>query len=135
MSRRMEVRSVSGLPELLYSVVLTTPNSRLVEPSPELQDQVLRLGNAFILAASHEIENEGTTVYAAYQWPESGPAVLAFVWAINTRHPVDPEDSAPFFFRAFTETKETHEHLLSRDQMEHELALYAVTQFGKPRAI
>lgn len=135
MSRRMEVRAVSGLPELLYSTVLTTANSRMIEPSPELQDQVLRLGNAFILAASHEIENEGTTVYATYQWPETGPAVLAFVWAINTRHNVDASDGAPFFFRALTETKATHEYLLSRDQMEHELALYAVSQFGKPRAV
>lgn len=135
MSRRMEVRAVSGLPELLYNMVLTTPNSRVVEPSPELQEQVLKLGNAFIAAAAHEPEHDGTTVYAAYQWPESGPAVLAFVWAINTRHPKDATDGAPFFFRAFTETQETSFALLSRDDMEQELAGYSVSQFSKPRAV
>ncbi len=135
MTRRMEVRAVDGLAELLTTVVLTTPASRMVEPSPEQQEQILLLGNAFIAQVADEPSSAGTTVYAAYQWPDSGPATLAFVWAVNTRHPAEDMTGNPFFFRAFTETEDTHQHLLSREEMEQELAAYSLRQFGKPKAV
>ena len=131
MARRMVVKSVDGLRDLLAQVVLMTPNSRMLEPSADVQEQVIRLGDAFIHKAAQDPAHDGATIYAAYQWPETGPALLAFVWAINTRHP-DPEER---YFCAFTETKEPSERLLTRDQMEHELALFAVKQFGRPTPV
>ena len=135
MTRKMELRAVDGLSELLTAVVLQTPTSRMVEPQPEQQEQILHLGNAFINKAADDPANDGTTVYAAYQWPDTGPATLAFIWAVNTRHPNEDLTGNPFFFRAYTETEETHQELLSRDEMEQELAAYSLLQFGKPRAV
>lgn len=135
MARRMEIRPVEGLREVLTGTLLMTPASRMFMPSPEQQEQILLMGNAFIGRAALDPENDGTTVYAAYQWPETGPATLAFVWAVNTRRPDDTPAGNPFFFRAFTETQEPHEHLLSREDMEQQLAAYSVAQFGKPTQV
>lgn len=135
MSRKMEIRNVEGVADLLHAVVLQSANSRTLEPSPDLQDQVIRLGNAYISRIAEQPDHQGSTVYAAYQWPDTGPAILAFIWAVNTRHPYDSEADAPLFFRAFTETKEPTDKLLTRAQMEEDLVSYAVTTFGGPRAV
>lgn len=135
MTRRMQIKAVDGLADVLTAMVLTTPTSRMVEPSREQQEMVMVLGSAFIGKAATDPANEGATVYAAYQWPETGPATLAYVWAVNTRYPVEQGTDKPFFFRTFTETKDDQDGLLTRNQMEHELALYSLQQFGKPTAV
>lgn len=135
MARKMEIRLAEGLADLLAQMVLTTPNSRTFEPNADILEQVIRLGNAFIESAAQIDDNAGTTVFATHQWPENGPAVLALAWALNTRHPYEFGSANSFFFRAFTETKETTEQLLSRYDMEYELGLYSVQQFGRPRSV
>jgi len=135
MARKMEIRPVRGLADVLRAEILTNPDSRMFQPRPEALVRVTQIGNAFIKRAAEMPENEGATVYAAYQWPNDGPIHLALIWAVNTRHPRDAKTGGDLFFRAYTETQETTEHLLSVDQMEEELCEYAAAQFGKPRAV
>jgi hypothetical protein len=104
-------------------------------PAPDVLAKATQIGNAFIKHAAKQPENEGSTVYTAYQWPEDGPIHLALVWAINPRHPEDAVTGGDFFFRAYTETQEPRVNLLTQEQMEQELAAYAVAHFGRPTAI
>jgi len=134
-ARQMEIRPVAGLAEILWGSVLQSASSRMVVPDAETLETVTRIGNAFIAEQAKQPEHQGTTIYTAFQWPERGPIALAFVWAINTRQPVEPKTGNPFFFRAYSETQEPHEHLLTVAQMEEQLAEYSLSQFGRPTPV
>lgn len=134
MNVRMELHRIDGLEEQLTRV-LPTPLSRMIEPDEETLGKVALIGNAFIHEAAEQPEHAEHTIYTAYQWPERGPAIMAMVWAINVRSPEERKTSHPFFWRLFTETKDTTNTLLSRHEMEQDLARYAVQTFGTPRAV
>lgn len=135
LARQMEVMRVEGLADTLRGDVLSTPQSRMVEPDRDTLERVMQIGNAFIQHVGQQPEHQGTTIYTAYQWPETGPATLALVWGLNTRQPHDPTTDLPYFFRAFTETAEPHEHLLERADMEQQLMAYALQTFGRPSPV
>ena len=133
-NRSVEVKLVGGFRELLNSTILDTQESRDVVPSAEALARIKAAGLHFIEQAG-TLTSETAVLYTAVTWPEQGPVKYGLIWATNPRHNVDPITGQPGFFREFTETEEQSGDIKLWNEVDEELARYAVAQFGRPKVV